>query len=217
MNLVSVRFGGALSVLHCMGPHAASWGVASVSCPSPRIGACTVRPGTGKEASLQRFRACESSRRVATAATTAVLPSPIGCLLVLRVAWCLSPSGSGGKRENTMRCNMGQTCLIHFLVTGQSFRGNVPPILMQRRHLTVTGLSNCTAAMHPARFIISVFIILTAYSFDSLFVQEGSPTWNHPILAHLTTRSCRFSRDGLSIALPIPPHITQFFHLFPRT
>ena len=55
----------------------------STSRPSPKIRACRERDarpcGTGrvnKECGLQRFRACESSRQVATAATTAKVSSP---------------------------------------------------------------------------------------------------------------------------------------------
>ena len=69
--------------------------------PISRIRACTLCPEAGKEVSPQRFRVCKSSRQVATAATTTVLQSPFRCLPVLRgAAWCPSPSGTGGKREN---------------------------------------------------------------------------------------------------------------------
>ena len=47
--------------------------------PSPRIRACThatVHVEGVRGAAKQRFRACESSRQVATAATTAFLPIP---------------------------------------------------------------------------------------------------------------------------------------------
>ena len=66
--LVCVREGTVLGLSTLLG--------ASVRHPSPRIGVCTVCPEAGKEP-LQRFRACESSHQVATAATTAILPRSV--------------------------------------------------------------------------------------------------------------------------------------------
>ena len=79
-------------------------GAASVSCPSPRTRACTVCPEAGREASLQRTSG-SSLRKLSSGGSRChdrrpsesieVPPKPAG-----GAAWCLSPSGTGGKREN---------------------------------------------------------------------------------------------------------------------